>query len=143
MTARMNHVALADLRLDDAADVIGRARQIAQDDRRDTPPGDEGQHHTRDHQHPPRGYECLTFGRRGVGTRRRTGGRIRAMFFSSHWPSCEGTRWQWRRTTKVSPAVLAAQLDTDETIRTLEHTSMVILGGATVNRFPDQKPRGM
>ena len=31
------------------------------------------------------------------------------------------------------PFVLAAKLDTDETIPTLEHASMVALGGATVN----------
>jgi hypothetical protein len=41
------------------------------------------------------------------------------------------------------PFVLAAKLDTDKTIPTLERASMVALGGATVNRFPDQKPRGM
>ena len=39
--------------------------------------------------------------------------------------------------------MVAAKLDTEETIMTLEYASMVTLGGATVNWFPDQKPRGM
>ena len=39
--------------------------------------------------------------------------------------------------------MLAAKLDTDETITTLEHASIVALGGAIVNRFPDQNPPGM
>ena len=42
---------LADLRLDDASDVIGCARKIAQHDCRRAPEGDEREHHARHHQH--------------------------------------------------------------------------------------------
>jgi hypothetical protein len=45
--------------------------------------------------------------------------------------------------TRIRPFVLAAKLDTDETIPTLERALMVAFGGANINRFPDQNPRGM
>ena len=57
---------LADLRLDDAADVIGRAGQVAEDDGRRSPERDEREHHARDDQH--------LAGRRTSSPRRGRGG---------------------------------------------------------------------
>ena len=42
---------LADLRLDDAADVVGRAGQVAEDEGRRPPERDEREHHAGDDQH--------------------------------------------------------------------------------------------
>ena len=65
----------ADGPLDDPADVIGRARQVAQDDRRRPPVGDEREHHAADDDHFDRASQrmCGTGGSRNA---RRGTGRI-------------------------------------------------------------------
>ena len=78
---------LADLRLDDPADVIGRAGQVAKDERRRAPERDEREHHAGDDQHLSGRWPLSLWSRRADGPGRGGVRRIRGEVRSGHQQS--------------------------------------------------------